>query len=668
MIKLVVKKNDIFLNNYEFNQPIIQIGRGTDCDIVLQRPTVSRIHATIEHHKDFYRLVDDSSYGTKVNKQSITSHQLKQDDVILIFPYSIEVSHVETSQSSLRFIDPVKDDMFDPDMDDEGVDKILNIEPFASIDQKNFPKNNPLKNIIKQHTKLRRYIKNDIIIREGDYGNTVFHIISGSVNILTENLPMTMLGHTENHKKNPFSALSQLWKNSQLPEVRDLKLYQVDARLGQRVTAENEARFFLQDISSVIDPKGSIQLMAGEFFGEISALGRTPRSTTVLANSEVEILEIRWQGLRDIRKYDGAMRQHIDSIYRDRSLKIHLHTSPFFHQLQDDQLEQIVNHTVFESFGNFNWQTSFNQYAKLGSSYTLQSEPVIVKEGDYPNGLIMIRSGFVRVSKQVNHGHHTYSYLGRGSIFGMEELAYNWRNKENAPYRQSLRAIGYADILIVPTCYIEDYILSRLSEEELTHILSKYTHSFLSENNSLSDDQQIDQGMMEFLVEERFINGTSTMFIDMDRCTRCDDCVQACAAAHDNNPRFIRHGKKYDNIMVANACMHCSDPVCMIGCPTGAIHRNENEGQIIINDVTCIGCGTCANSCPYNNIRMVKTRDQNGEIVTNPQTLEPVNKATKCDLCVDQLGGPACERACPHDALKRIDLRDQSSLLNWLTR
>ena len=32
----------------------------------------------------------------------------------------------------------------------------------------------------------------------------------------------------------------------------------------------------------------------------------------------------------------------------------------------------------------------------------------------------------------------------------------------------------------------------------------------------------------------------------------------------------------------------------------------------------------------------------------------PIVKATKCDLCVEQLGGPACARACPHDALRRV--------------
>ncbi len=97
----------------------------------------------------------------------------------------------------------------------------------------------------------------------------------------------------------------------------------------------------------------------------------------------------------------------------------------------------------------------------------------------------------------------------------------------------------------------------------------------------------------------------------------------------------------------------------MIGCPTGAIHRSQDGGNVVINDNTCIGCSTCSNACPYNNIKMVEIYDQNGLSVLDPLTQQPILKATKCDLCVEQWGGPACVRACPHDALQRIDFRDQ---------
>jgi Fe-S-cluster-containing dehydrogenase component len=114
--------------------------------------------------------------------------------------------------------------------------------------------------------------------------------------------------------------------------------------------------------------------------------------------------------------------------------------------------------------------------------------------------------------------------------------------------------------------------------------------------------------------------------------------------------------------------MHCVDPVCMIGCPTGAIHRDESQGEILINDATCIGCSVCANSCPYDNIRMVSIRDPEGRQLLSEASGQPLLEATKCDLCSQQPSGPACVSACAHDALRRVDLNDWSQLASWLPK
>jgi Fe-S-cluster-containing hydrogenase component 2 len=94
----------------------------------------------------------------------------------------------------------------------------------------------------------------------------------------------------------------------------------------------------------------------------------------------------------------------------------------------------------------------------------------------------------------------------------------------------------------------------------------------------------------------------------------------------------------------------------MIGCPTGAIHRERSSGIVAIDDRTCIGCGTCANNCPYQAIRMVEVRDEHGALQVDSASGSPILRATKCDLCLGQRTGPACAYACPHDALERVDL------------
>jgi Fe-S-cluster-containing dehydrogenase component/CRP-like cAMP-binding protein len=541
------------------------------------------------------------------------------------------------------------DQPFGPDMSDEDVAMLLARPELAAIDQSKFPANTPLAGILKNDTRIMRYHPGDLIVREGDYGNSAFLILDGALRVvLAPGLPSDMLGRQGSVKKGFFEALGQLWKNPWLPELRDTRRY---SDRGLRADGQDgaQARTFLQDVPAILNSNKTAKLVAGQIFGELAALGRVPRTATIFAETDSVCLEIRWQGLRELRRYDENWRRRIDESYRKNALMTHLEEVPLFKGLDQATLQQVADFTLFETYGSFDWHTGYKRLREQGK-LTAASEPVIAKQGDYPDGLLLIRAGFARVSIKFGNGDRTLTYLGAGDDYGMYELWRAWKGEENVSLETTMTALGYVDVLRVPAHVLEQHVFPKVAEPPRSRIAD------------LARRPIDDDALMEWAVQERLINGTQAMLIDLDRCVRCDDCVRACASTHNGNPRFIRHGRTFDHWMVTNACMHCADPVCMIGCPTGAISREIATGAVTINDDTCIGCATCANSCPYDNIRMVEIRDHAGAPLVDTATHRPIVKATKCDLCSTNPGGPACVRACPHDALRRVDFRELARL------
>lgn len=580
------------------------------------------------------------------------------------------------------------------------VKRVLASPVFATIDPDDFPDDLALGDIIANDGRILRCARGQIVVRRGDYGNSLFVILKGAVRGMAHKEDEEKVFRPRSVRKMSwFRSLSQLWRNASVPEARTLGLRKLSKPQAGQGTAEPEVSVkmlnaadtangqsgngdhpasaiddqtltaagvdpgaiasLIDDVDAVVEHYDTFGMAKNDMFGELAALARSPRSSTVFVTEEgTELLELRWQGVRDIRQWSEPFHKHIDDLYRERGLASRLRDSPLFDSIDDDVLRLIVESAHFETHGNFEWTHRYKREVldDQRAEQVIGHEPLIVEQGHYLEGLLLIHSGFARISEKFDHGEKTVGYLAKDDVFGLEEIIATRNGEQDLKAKRSLRAIGYVDVIRVPTHVVEEYLLPKIDGRAMPDYVQAQT---------VGDQDELQQSLLDFLVDRRFINGTQAMAINTDRCVNCDDCVRACAMTHDNNPRFIRHGLSHQNLMVANACMHCVDPVCLIGCPTGAIHREQEAGQVVIDDTLCVGCATCANSCPYNNIRMVEIRDTSGAFLTDPEGRQ-IYRATKCDLCASQISGPACQRACPHDALRRIDIRDTRTLTEWL--
>ncbi len=539
------------------------------------------------------------------------------------------------------------------------VTRILSLPGFADVQAGDFPPQLPLTGIIANDGRLRSFRRGDVIIRKGEYGNSLFVILEGAVlGLDSSSAEEDVLPETTRTRKSWSRSLMQLFARTRPPEYRAARPAgrgEQKALASMTDAPDESLRVNVDDLAARYQ---TFTLQAPQMFGELAALTRSPRTTSIFAAEDDTLLfELRWQGLRDIREWSAPFKQSIDRLYQERGLAIRLQECPIFKNLPEDALDEIAREALFETYGSFDWMHRFKSaIGRKGADQIIEQEHLIYEEGTHVDGLLLINNGFVRITERVDQGERTIGYLSRNDTYGLDEIAQSQRSDSTIAARAGLRAIGYVDIIRIPTYLIRKHVLPGL----IPHSPGQGESTDKS-----SDSEEMRQGLMDFFVDHRFINGEHAMVINLDRCVGCDDCVRACATAHDNNPRFARHGYTFENAMVVNACMHCTDAVCLIGCPTGAIHRLEDTGTVVIDDNTCIGCETCANSCPYNNIRMVDIRDASGAFMLDRDG-QTISRATKCDLCASQLTGPACAQACPHDALTRINIRDTEKLLKWL--
>ena len=190
------------------------------------------------------------------------------------------------------------------------------------------------------------------------------------------------------------------------------------------------------------------------------------------------------------------------------------------------------------------------------------------------------------------------------------------------------------------------------------------------------------------------------MVIDLERCDGCLQCTEACIDVHLvpnawGEPSFegIRDKpehrgrqewiKVYDfkedlgpqgrkgNFLPA-LCYQCENAPCVNVCPVGATYHNQ-DGLVLIDHTTCIGCRYCMAACPYErryfnwgDPSLSYTEEEKARLALaqySPEYPVPHRRGTveKCMFCAHNVEHgklPACVQACTDAGMKAIYFGD----------
>ncbi len=450
----------------------------------------------------------------------------------------------------------------------------------------------------------RRFRAGAIICREGDFGSTAFYIRTGRVGVSIT----TPLSRVRN--PGPLRRFGLKMKSLLVSEPeKDHR-----ARPGSMIP-----------IDAPVDlPRAHpvAELGPGDLFGEMTCLNFYPRSATVRALEDTVVLEMLRPVLQILLR-SKSFRAQMDAAYRARALETHLRSVPVLADLSPDFIEHLRGRVEL---------------------MPLAPGEVVCRQGEPADSFYLVRLGFVKVSQHFKGGNLVLAYHGRGDFFGETALL------SGEPRNATCTAVDHVELVRIGA---DDF---HLMLERYPSIARQFAEEAARRSQQSREQQALSSNIdVEEFLEQGLMQAQSLLLLDLDRCTRCDLCVKACADAHDGVTRLVREGLRYDKYLVATSCRQCRDPLCMIGCPVGSIRRRETL-EIQIED-WCIGCGVCAENCPYGNINMhsfrVLTEDPERRGYTKAAVRE---KATACDLCKNLSPDqePSCVVACPHGAAIRV--------------
>ncbi len=416
------------------------------------------------------------------------------------------------------------------------------------------------------------------------------------------------------------------------------------------------------------------RLPPGTCFGEMAVLAGVERNATVMVprHETAMVLEVTRPALRLLRKLP-KFGQVLDETYRAHGLG----------RVLEDLTEE----------GRAANEAIIRKLREIGKFMVYGKHHVLCQEAAPVENIVLIKSGWIRrvrgvpldpasTGVAVGMGQTIgVDFLGAGNCLGLEGLG------ESETWKYSASAMARTEVLEIPLAPLA-------ADPRLRQQLVAAFAAFSTVDDKPPSIEAVEDlramASAEAEITTGIVDGANLLVMDMDLCVRCGNCSLACHKVHGQS-RLLRRGisitrpvsigsEGMQHVLSPQVCMHCKDPECLTGCPTGSIFRDP-RGYVDIDPATCIGCFDCATQCPYDAISMVPrdpqpaaTFDLLGTIrktfrLTSPVLaslpLTPADDvvAIKCNLCEHTGLNPqgaqrqaySCEENCPTGALLRVD-------------
>ena len=394
-----------------------------------------------------------------------------------------------------------------------------------------------------------------------------------------------------------------------------------------------------QTASSTTSDRTRILLLGpGSFHGELAVMGNQEETYTITCVLPATVLEFPKTTVYRLMRESPSFERTMDDLYQRRAIWTYARTSPLLAVLPDYAVENLLAEARFR---------------------VLKPGAKVFGEGDRPGDLYLVRSGFLRVARRFGADERVLQYFREGDVFGAVALLFDQLQSA------SVTANTRAEIVQIPGSAVAALLEGSPDLRKTLIAEATKAEDTILQLGSAPRPEPKDRATsmmmsLEGLVDRGVMQGHEVLMIDTSICTDCNNCVDACGRRHGYS-RIERAGLQLGNMLFPSACRHCEDPVCLL-CSVNGIVR-EPDGEIRIVPDNCIGCGACAERCPYDNIQMHELAEQEEGFFSRlfqhreePSAEDQLKQkiAVKCDLCAGY-DYYACVHACPVGAAMRVD-------------